>query len=119
LSGGYTPGSDEGRLKLEELMFLCTTLANRVTTLENKLSTTKAVYHKAFITLTKRGRIIEELDKDEDVNLVSVQREVQETAKTFKDDDDATLTETLLNIKRSSSKDKGKGIMQETELQRS
>nr|GEW73581.1 hypothetical protein [Tanacetum cinerariifolium] len=104
LLGGYTPRSDEGRLKLEELMILCTTLANMVTTLENELSTTKAIYHKAFITLTKQvkkletqlkqkrsraiihssneeepsvdiedspkqGRMIEELDKDEDVNL--------------------------------------------------
>nr|GEW25987.1 hypothetical protein [Tanacetum cinerariifolium] len=129
LSGGYTPGSDKGSLKLEELMVLCTTLANRVTTLENKLLTTKAVYHKTLITLTKRvkklktqlkqkrskavihslneeepsvdiedspkqGRMIKELDKDEDVNLVK----------------------TLLNIRRSSAKDKGKGIMQETEL---
>nr|GEW41926.1 putative reverse transcriptase domain-containing protein [Tanacetum cinerariifolium] len=52
--GGYTPGSDEGRLKLLELMNTCTSLLNRVTILENKLSSTKAVYHKAFITLTKR-----------------------------------------------------------------
>nr|GEZ70164.1 retrotransposon protein, putative, unclassified [Tanacetum cinerariifolium] len=76
----------------------------RVTTLENELLSTKAVYHKAFITLTKRvkkletqlkqkrsravihspdeeepsldiedspkqGRIIGEIDKDENVNL--------------------------------------------------
>nr|GEU61691.1 putative ribonuclease H-like domain-containing protein [Tanacetum cinerariifolium] len=59
LSGGYTPRSDEGRLKLEELMVLCTTLANRVTTLENELSTTKAIYHKAFITLTKQVKKLE------------------------------------------------------------
>nr|GEW98921.1 hypothetical protein [Tanacetum cinerariifolium] len=151
LTGGYTPGSDEGRLKLEELMDLCTIRPNRVTTLENELSSTKVVYHKAFITLTKRvkkletqlkqkrsiaaihssdeeepnvdiedspkqGRMIEELDKDEDVNLVSEQGEVHETTKLSKDDDDATLVETLLNIKRSTTKDKGKGIMQETEL---
>nr|GEU52994.1 putative reverse transcriptase domain-containing protein [Tanacetum cinerariifolium] len=111
LTGGYTPGSDEGRLKLEELMDLCTTLSNRVSTLENKLSSTKAVYYKAFITLTKRvkklvtqfkqkssraviyssdeeepsmhiedspkqGRMIEELDKDEDVNLLSLDEEL-------------------------------------------
>nr|GEX63524.1 hypothetical protein [Tanacetum cinerariifolium] len=97
---------------------------------------TKAVYHKAFITFTKRvkkletqlkkkkcravihssdekelsvhiedspkqGRMIEELDKDKDVNLVSQQGEVQETAEPLKDDDDATLVETLLNIKRT------------------
>nr|GEW45439.1 hypothetical protein [Tanacetum cinerariifolium] len=116
LSGGYTPGSDEDRLKLEEMMVLCTTLANRVTTLENDLSTTKAIYHKAFITLTKMGRMIKELDKDEDVNLVSEQEEVQETAETSKNDDDETLVKTLLNIRRSLAKDKGKGIMQETEL---
>nr|GEV29164.1 hypothetical protein [Tanacetum cinerariifolium] len=54
LIGGYTFGSDEGRLKLLELMNICTTLSSRVTTLENELSSTKAVYHKAFITLTKR-----------------------------------------------------------------
>nr|GEW93391.1 hypothetical protein [Tanacetum cinerariifolium] len=114
LSGGYTLGSDEGRLKLKELMVLYTTLVNRVTTLENKLSTTKAVYHKAFITFIKKGRMIEELDKDEDVNLVGEKGEVRETAETSKDDD-ATLAEIMLNIRRSSAKDKGKGIMQETE----
>nr|GEU69831.1 ribonuclease H-like domain containing protein [Tanacetum cinerariifolium] len=93
-----------------------------VSTLENELSSTKSVYHKAFITLTKRvkkletqlkhkrsraiihssdeeepsvdikdypkqGRMIEELDKDEDVNL------------TF-----------------ATTKDKRKRIMQETEF---
>nr|GEW28234.1 reverse transcriptase domain-containing protein [Tanacetum cinerariifolium] len=62
------------------------------------------------------GRMIEELDKDKDVNLVSEQGEVQETVETSKDDDDATLAETLLNIKRSLAKDKGKGIMQMTKL---
>nr|GFA07375.1 hypothetical protein [Tanacetum cinerariifolium] len=117
LSGGYTPGSDKGSLKLEELMVLCTTLANRVTTLENKLLTTKAVYHKTLITLTKRvkklktqlkqkrskavihslneeepsvdiedspkqGRMIKELDKDEDVNLDSkIEKEVMKRAR--------------------------------------
>nr|GFA09805.1 hypothetical protein [Tanacetum cinerariifolium] len=82
LTGGYTHESDEGRLKLEELMDLCTTLSNRVSTLENELSSTKAVYHKAFSTLTKKdstkqGRMIEELDKDEDINLDSeIEKEV-------------------------------------------
>nr|GFC32358.1 hypothetical protein [Tanacetum cinerariifolium] len=149
---GYTPRSDEGRLKLKELMDLYTTLSDRISTLEHELSSTKAIYHKAFITLTKRikkletqlkqkrsrvvthssdeeepsvhiedspkqGRMIKELNKDKDVNLVSQQGEVKETAEPSKDDDDdATLKETLLNIKRSTSKDKGKGIMQETKL---
>nr|GEU76327.1 hypothetical protein [Tanacetum cinerariifolium] len=143
LTGGYTPGSDEGRLKLDALFDICTTLSNGVTTLENDLSSTKAVYHKAFITLTKRvkkletrlkqkrskavihssdekepivdikdsptqGRMIEELDKDENVNLVSEQGEVHETTESLKDDDDTIVTENLLNIKRSTTKDKEK-----------
>nr|GEX72307.1 hypothetical protein [Tanacetum cinerariifolium] len=149
LTGGYTPGSDEGRITLAELMKTCTTLSNRVTQLEIELLTTKALYNKAFITLTnrekklesqlkqkrrravihssdeegpsvhieyspKQGRIIEEMDKDENINLVSEQGEVPEIAVHLRDDDDETLAETLLNIKRSSAKDKGKGIMQET-----
>nr|GEW94584.1 hypothetical protein [Tanacetum cinerariifolium] len=62
--------------------------------------------------------MIGEIDKGENVNLVSEQGEVREIAEPLKDDDDddATLAETLLNIKRSTTKDKGKCIMQETEL---
>nr|GEX04744.1 hypothetical protein [Tanacetum cinerariifolium] len=131
---GYTPESDEGRITLAELMETCTTFSNKVTQLENKLSTTKAVYNKAFITLTnrvkklesqlkqkrssvvihssneegpivhikdspKQGRIIKEMDKDKNINLVSEQREVQETAEHSRDDNDETLAETMLNIK--------------------
>nr|GFC36757.1 hypothetical protein [Tanacetum cinerariifolium] len=56
------------------------------------------------------------MDKDKNVNLVSEQREVQETAKHSRDDDDdETLAETPLNIKRSLVKVKGKGITQDTE----
>nr|GEX97471.1 hypothetical protein [Tanacetum cinerariifolium] len=62
----------------------------------------------------KQGRMIEEINKDENVNFVSKQGEVLETAEPLKDDDDdATLAETLLNIKRSTTKDKGKDILEE------
>nr|GEX36759.1 hypothetical protein [Tanacetum cinerariifolium] len=143
LTRGYTPGSDGGRLKLLELINTCTTLSNRVTTLENELSSTKVVYHKAFITLTKRvkkletqlkqkrsravshssddkesgldsgdppklERMIGEINRDKNINLVNEQVEVHEIFDPLKDDDDATLAETLLNIKRSTAKDKGK-----------
>nr|GEW73410.1 hypothetical protein [Tanacetum cinerariifolium]GEW76033.1 hypothetical protein [Tanacetum cinerariifolium] len=103
LTGGYTYGSNKGRLTLIELINICTTLSNRVTTLETKLSSTKAVHHKAFIAPTKRVK--------------NEQGEVYDIAEPLKDDDDdATLAETLLNIKRSTAKDKGKCIMQETKL---
>nr|GEV61168.1 hypothetical protein [Tanacetum cinerariifolium] len=64
------------------------------------------------------------LGEDENVNLVksSEQREAHETTEHRIDlsiaspqtDDDETLAETLLNIKRSASKDKGKAIIQES-----
>nr|GEY06980.1 putative ribonuclease H-like domain-containing protein [Tanacetum cinerariifolium] len=59
LTGGYTPGSDGGRITLAELIETCTTLSNRVTQLNNDLSTTKAVYNKAFVTLTNRVKKLE------------------------------------------------------------
>ncbi|GJV53797.1 hypothetical protein Tco_1449538 [Tanacetum coccineum] len=36
LPGGYTPGSDEGRMKLDELITLCTKLSKQVIDLEKK-----------------------------------------------------------------------------------
>nr|GEV02651.1 putative ribonuclease H-like domain-containing protein [Tanacetum cinerariifolium] len=136
LGDGNTSRSREGSMQYLELMEICTKLSKKVTSLENELTSTKAVYNKALITLTKRvkklekqlkhkgkravidssddaepsldaedspkqERMIEELDKDENVNLTA---------------DDETLAVTLLNIKRSAAKDKGKGIMQEPKL---
>nr|GEU69138.1 hypothetical protein [Tanacetum cinerariifolium] len=116
LTRGYTPRSDEGRVKLEELMNLCKILSNMVTTLENELSSTKAVYHKAFITLTKRVKKLETQLKQKRSRVVIHSSDEEEPTELSKDDNDATLAETLLNIKRSTTKDKRKGIIQETEL---
>ncbi|GKF79124.1 hypothetical protein Tco_0234692, partial [Tanacetum coccineum] len=75
------------------------------------------------------GRMIEEIDQDENVNLVkrSKQGEAHETAEHRMESDvdfstaspqnndvELTLAETLVNIKRSAVKDKGKAIMQES-----
>nr|GEZ26655.1 putative ribonuclease H-like domain-containing protein [Tanacetum cinerariifolium] len=117
--GGYTPRSDEGRITLAELMETCTTLSNRVTQLETKLSTTKAIYNKAFITLTNRVKKLESQLKQKRSRAVipsSDEKGLSETAEHSRDDDNETLAKTLLNIKKSLSKDKGKGIMQKTEL---
>nr|GEV11089.1 hypothetical protein [Tanacetum cinerariifolium] len=72
----------------------------------------------------KQGRMIEEINKDKNVNLVqsSEQGEAYETTEHRMDfstafpqtDDDETLAKALLNIKRSAAKDKGKAIMQES-----
>nr|GFB30694.1 hypothetical protein [Tanacetum cinerariifolium] len=98
LTGCYTHGSDEGRITLAALM----------ETYEEGPSV-------HIEDSSKQRRIIEEMDKDENINLVSKQGEVQETTEHLRDDDE-TLAETLLNIKRSSTNNKGKGIMQETKL---
>nr|GEV60925.1 ribonuclease H-like domain, reverse transcriptase, RNA-dependent DNA polymerase [Tanacetum cinerariifolium] len=159
LKEGNISRSGEGSIQLLELMAICTKLSDKVTHLKNELTSTKAVYNKGLITLTKRvrklekklkhkqrrvvidssskeetsldhkdspkqGRMIEEIDKDKNVNLVksSEKGEAHETTEHIMDlstasqtDDDETLVETLLNIKRSAAKDKGKAIMQESE----
>ncbi|GJQ99035.1 putative ribonuclease H-like domain-containing protein [Tanacetum coccineum] len=132
LREGNTSRSGEGSMQLLELINLCKKLSNKVTSLEDELASTKAVNNKALITLTKRvkklekqlkhkrrravidsseaegpslddedsprqGRIIEEIDKDK-------------TSEHY--DDDRTLAETLMNIKRSAAKEQAQ-IMQD------
>ncbi|GKB54623.1 hypothetical protein Tco_0905376 [Tanacetum coccineum] len=153
LREGNTSRSGEGSMQLLELINLCTKLSDKVTSLEDELASTKAVYNKALITLTKRvkklekqlkhkriravidsskdegpsldaedspkqGRMIKEIDKDETVNLVK-SRELGKSHDTAKHrmesehkDDDRTLAETLLNIKRSAAKEQAQ-IMQD------
>nr|GEU29574.1 hypothetical protein [Tanacetum cinerariifolium] len=66
----------------------------------------------------KHGRMIEEINKDKDVNLVSGKEKVHEMDDSLKDDDDddKNLATILLNIQKSVGKVKGKCIMQETEF---
>nr|GEV76808.1 hypothetical protein [Tanacetum cinerariifolium] len=54
LPGGHTPGSDEGSLTLNELTILCTTLSNKVESLETELKLTKQTYGAAFTKLIKK-----------------------------------------------------------------
>ncbi|GJV71372.1 hypothetical protein Tco_1491367 [Tanacetum coccineum] len=155
LGEGNTSRSGKGSMQLLELINLFIKLLDKVTSLEDKLASTKAIYNKTLITLTKRvtklekqlkhkrrravidssedegpsldaedspkqGRMIEEIDNDETVNLVT-SRELGKSHDTTEhrmesehdDDDDRTLAETLLNIKKSAVK--GKAIMQESE----
>ncbi|GKC30667.1 hypothetical protein Tco_1037961, partial [Tanacetum coccineum] len=147
LKEGNTSRSGEGSMQLLELINLCTKLSDKVTSLVDELASTKAVYNKALITLTKKvktlekqlkhkrrravidssedegpsldaedspkqGRMIEEINKDETINLVK-SRELGKSHDTTEhkmeskhDDDDRTLAETLLNIKRSAVKGK-------------
>nr|GFB70079.1 hypothetical protein [Tanacetum cinerariifolium] len=67
---------------------------------------------------SKQGRKIDVIDQDPDISLVQHDAEVQGMHKQeieFKTKDIST-TETLVYIRRSESKDKGKGIMTKSEL---
>nr|GEV50073.1 hypothetical protein [Tanacetum cinerariifolium] len=102
---GHTSRSGEGSIQLLELMAICIKLSDKVTHLENELTTTKAVYNKALITITQRVKKLKKKLKHK-----SEQGEAQEIAKhrmefstaSPRTDDDETLAKTLLNIKRSA-----------------
>ncbi|GJZ05702.1 hypothetical protein Tco_0539495, partial [Tanacetum coccineum] len=74
LARGDTLRSDEDRLKLDELMTLCTTLQNRVLDLEK----TKTTQHNENASLKRRVKKLEKknridaIDADEEFTLVSV-----------------------------------------------
>nr|GEY90741.1 hypothetical protein [Tanacetum cinerariifolium] len=59
LKEGNTSRSGEGSMQYLELMEICTKLSEKVTSLENELTSTKAVYNKALITLTNRVKKLE------------------------------------------------------------
>nr|GEU29067.1 ribonuclease H-like domain-containing protein [Tanacetum cinerariifolium] len=68
----------------------------------------------------KQGRMIEEINKYKNVNLVKSSKQRAKHRMDFstgspQTNDDETLAETLLNIKRSAAKDNRKAIMQESE----
>ncbi|GJU39663.1 hypothetical protein Tco_1192620 [Tanacetum coccineum] len=85
LTRGNTLRSDEDRLKLDELMALCTNLQNRVPDLEK----TKTTQHNEIATqqkeiaslkrrvkkLEKKNRRIDAIDADDEITLVSVQND--------------------------------------------
>ncbi|GKC28780.1 hypothetical protein Tco_1036074, partial [Tanacetum coccineum] len=119
---GNTLQSDEDRIKLEELMVLCTNLQNRVLHLE-KIKTSQ---HKEIVSLKKRdkklekkqclgedaskqGRRIDAIDADKDITLVNV----QDDAEMFDVNDlgvtteEITLAQALVEIKTSKPKVKG------------
>ncbi|GJU18563.1 putative ribonuclease H-like domain-containing protein [Tanacetum coccineum] len=135
LLGGHTPGSDEGRLQQEKLTDIVTTLSQKVEGLESDLKKTKKLRILTLVTSedeedlvaegpSKQGRsLIEEMDLDAGISLVSPHVEVQgSTASPQRNAntivDDLTLVKTLMEIRKSAAKDKGKAKMYETESPR-
>ncbi|GJS00193.1 hypothetical protein Tco_0316701 [Tanacetum coccineum] len=63
LSGGHTPGSDEGRMKQTELMDLVIKLSDKVLALETDLQQTKKVYSTTVTKLIMKVKRLEKIDK--------------------------------------------------------
>ncbi|GJY40019.1 putative ribonuclease H-like domain-containing protein [Tanacetum coccineum] len=126
LSGGYTPESDEGRLKLKELMAICTKLSKQVLDLEKEKDAQaveilklkqriKKLERKRKLSISHlRRRIyrqVESSDDDldeEDASKQGRERETVHTATTGVSVVSAPVT--TAGIKEENAKDKGVSI---------
>ncbi|GJT66279.1 putative reverse transcriptase domain-containing protein [Tanacetum coccineum] len=139
LTGGYIPGSDEGRLKLKELMVICTTLSKQVLDLE-KVKDTQAV---EILKLKQRVKRLERKRNDFDIlddDIEDVKGDTVHTATTGVSavsapfttagvaistaeprtpptttatafiDEDLTIAQTLIKMKKEKAKEKGVAI---------
>nr|GEU75440.1 hypothetical protein [Tanacetum cinerariifolium] len=131
LPGGNTPRSEEGRMTLNELTILCTSLSKKVESLESDLKQIKLTYGAAYSKLIMKGRNEHEVESDfnfttaEDISTANVPvttagAEIStaslkdKTAKTTDDSNDITLAETLIEIRISATKPQ-KGVLVEKE----
>ncbi|GJR03378.1 uncharacterized mitochondrial protein-like protein [Tanacetum coccineum] len=108
LARGNILQSNGDRLKLDELMALCTTLQNRVLDLEK----TKTTQHNEIASLKRR---VKKLEKKISAvgNVVSTAGDAPTvsaattTTATITTDDDITLAQALMEIKSTKPKEKG------------
>ncbi|GJV22581.1 hypothetical protein Tco_1371601, partial [Tanacetum coccineum] len=116
------PLSGKDRLKLQELMEVCTNLQRRVLTLEETKTTQDAeIIYEADLgdqeDASKQGRKIDDIDADIDVTLVNdvvnddemFDVDFLNDAEQYVDDVEVTLAQTLVEIK--STKPKVEGIV--------
>ncbi|GJV30654.1 hypothetical protein Tco_1387102 [Tanacetum coccineum] len=89
---GYTPGSDEGRMKLDELITLCTKLSKQVLNLEKE----KDAQAVEILNLKKR---VDSSDDDLDVEDASKQgRKSDKTKPMFKERDFDDIADNMENV---------------------
>ncbi|GJS15075.1 hypothetical protein Tco_0409547 [Tanacetum coccineum] len=123
LPRGHTLGRDEGSMTLHELTVLCIQLSHNTVKASQARRRTKIISSDDEEDLvvedpSKHGRsIIEEMDLDAGISLVPLHVEVQGSPQRHVDTtvDDLTLVKTLMEIKKSAAKAKGKAKMDETE----
>ncbi|GKF81938.1 hypothetical protein Tco_0243594, partial [Tanacetum coccineum] len=141
LSRFNTLGSGEDSMTQQELMVFCTTFSKKVESLETDLKQTKLTYGDAYTKLikkdpSKQGRKISRIDQDPTISLVQQDAKIQgrqehdiefefdldvvkdvstaeEDISTAKPDSTASVNVSTATV--STAKDKGKGIMEESE----
>ncbi|GJU42928.1 putative ribonuclease H-like domain-containing protein [Tanacetum coccineum] len=122
LGGGHTPGSDEGRPNINELMAICINLSNRVLAFE-----TLKIAHICFVQKKTKGRnVTEDMPMFEEVNTattgvsaasasvttagVSIStaepRTPPTTTTTAFEDKDLTIAQTLVKMRSEKAKNK-------------
>ncbi|GJS13507.1 hypothetical protein Tco_0407979, partial [Tanacetum coccineum] len=121
----HSLGRDKGSLSLFELTVPCTNLSNKVTSLEEELAQTKKTYGTVLTKLIKKVKKLEQTVKstqarrrfrivvsDDEEGTSWIQEDIEIQEKII-----STAAENLVYIKRSAEKkkDKGKGIMTESE----
>nr|GEW88842.1 hypothetical protein [Tanacetum cinerariifolium] len=135
LMGVHTLGSDEGRMQHNELMDLVTKLSDRVVALETNLKQTKKVYGAAYTKLIMKVKILEKTVKTSQAKrraklVVSDDKEYLEdpskqerkideidrdlNISLIQHDTEQLLLPVLMSC-QSAAKDKGIGIMTESE----
>nr|GEZ50827.1 hypothetical protein [Tanacetum cinerariifolium] len=98
LSGGHTPGSDEGRPKLLELMNICTKLSNRVLALEEA----KTIQDKG--SGEKGGSTADQVSTARpEVSAATLS--TPPTTTTIFGDQDFTIAQTLIKMKSEKAKE--------------
>nr|GEV02433.1 hypothetical protein [Tanacetum cinerariifolium] len=110
LSRGHTPRSDEGRMTLEELTDLCTTLLQKVFTLENvKTAQAKEIANKgngekggSTSKTVSAARLDISADRPEDS---TVEPKTSLTTTTLFNDEDVTVADTFVKIKNQKAKE--------------
>ncbi|GKD13314.1 hypothetical protein Tco_1197721, partial [Tanacetum coccineum] len=93
LIGGYTPRSDEGRLKLKELMAICTKILKQIESFDDDLDEEDASKHER------------ESDKTKSIPYLSLMKKT-----TAFMDEDLTIAQTLIKMKEEKAKEKGVAI---------
>ncbi|GJZ19916.1 hypothetical protein Tco_0556506, partial [Tanacetum coccineum] len=97
LARGNTLRSDEDRLKLDELMALCTTLQNRVLDLDK----TKTTQHNEIARLKRRVKKLEKKDREDGLMLLIAEEDI--TLDNVPDDVDNEMSDKVVDAAQVST----------------